>query len=87
MIKAFVVHADGTVEETSMAGKKQYVNPSFFTQEQHQKIVERVNEVMQKGIWYWCNECKETLGKADITEDCCCKKHGTKVYDLRNYYD
>lgn len=87
MIKAFVVHADGTVEEAAMASKKQYVDPSFFTQGQHQKMVERVNEAIQKEIWYWCNECKETLGKADITEDYHCKKHGTKVYDLRNYID
>lgn len=86
-MKAFVVHADGTVEEASMAGKKHYIDPSYLTQEQHQKMVDRFNEIKQKEIWYWCNECKETLGKADITDDCCCKKHGTKVYDLRNYYD
>lgn len=87
MIKAFVVHVDGTFEEAQCSGKKQYIDPSCLTQEQHQKIVERVNEVIQKEIWYWCNECKETLGKADITKDYHCKKHGTKVYDLRNYYD
>ena len=89
MIKAIVVHADGTFEEAqySGSGKTQYVDPSCLTQEQYQRMVEHFNEMIQKEIWYWCNECKETLGKADITEDYHCKKHGTKVYDLRNYYD
>lgn len=85
MIKAFIVNKDGTYEETSNKGK--YIDPDFINTEEYQKVEKYVNEIKQKEIWYWCNECKETLGKADITDDCCCKKHGTKVYDLRNYYD
>lgn len=46
-----------------------------------------LGEMIQKEIFYWCNDCKTSIGKADITDDYFCKKHGTKVYDLRNYYD
>ena len=87
MIKAFIVNKDGTYEETKYSNKGKYIDPDFIDTEEYQKIEKYVNEIRQEEIWYWCNECKETLGKADITDDCHCKKHGTKVYDLRDYVD
>lgn len=83
MIKVVVANADGTYEEPNMASSKKYANSSLLSD----KEIELIKEIQQKEIWYWCNECKETLDKLDITEDYHCKKHGTEVYDLRDCID